>query len=807
MGRKQPVPVAGSTYTDDCLPWASMDTVNYITVKAEKEGTRSPAFLRCLPGCTTFSVTGSNAPVRGARDVEGKLLVVSGNALYRIGTDGLATSLGTIPGTGRVSMTHNQIAGGNEVVIGNGQAGYVYNTATETLAQITDEGFPGAKVVGFIDGYVMFVEPQGRYWGWSDLAAGTSYSSLDRSEAEAQPDRIVSGIESHGEWMVLGERTTEFYRNTGATTGTFQRIDGTNMEIGCAGTHTVAKMDNSVYWVGHDRILYRLNGGGYQAERVSDHAWEQKIARCNVAQAFMTVFEDRGHKVVYLTFPDGQTVGFDVATGETHRRQSFGLDRWRMNTLTYWRGAWVAGDYSNGRLYQLDWAIQHEAGAEMERRRVFPVLHDNQNKVTVNAIEFVFDTGVAEAARPLLAPLSLAGDLPNGATGDAVSYTYTVGGGVLSIVASIASGALPTGLTMNAAGVVSGTLTAHGSFAWTVRATGADATFVDLQDSAEISTPTWLAWVNGTTLGTTGVVSSIGGESWPNPMVSMASLGLTGVFPAESAAALNGKAVFNSAIGAAHGGNPDNRYLTTSNLGVAFTDSDPGVTGSSAGTFHGSTVGGGYVFRAVCNAVVGEGVWRSADLSAWTFCALPAFAQADSLAYKGSRLLATATGQDFVYYSDNNGASWTKGVEDAFGGNNIEPYGICATPTRFIAAIPEAGAEKIMYSADGITAFTAATVTITSGDNPSAPCYGNGIIVVGCANATGKVYLSADDGSTFTLAATTLGGACSEVVYSAGVFVACTSNGRVLSSRDGNTWTLRYTDPNGFAIGALVAIL
>ena len=215
----------------------------------------------------------------------------------------------------------------------------------------------------FCDGYIMFVEPLGRYWGHSDLAAAHDYNTLDRSEAEAQPDKIVTGIVSHREWIVFGQRSTEFYRNEGAAQGTFQRINGTEAEVGAAGTHAVAKLDNTVFVVGHDGIGYRLNG--YQFQRITTHPIEQAWSRCDLSQAYCYTFEDQGHKVWYVTMTDGQTWGYDVATGEWHRRKSYGLDFWRMSALTRWNGMWIGGDYTNGNLYQLDWNTSNDNGAAL----------------------------------------------------------------------------------------------------------------------------------------------------------------------------------------------------------------------------------------------------------------------------------------------------------------------------------------------------------------------------------------------------------------------------------------------------------
>ncbi|MDN4481863.1 hypothetical protein, partial [Demequina muriae] len=254
------------------------------------------------------------------------------------------------------------------------------------------DGFPGAISFDFVDGYVLGIEPARRFAFTSDLAAAGSYSTLDRYEAEGSPDLLVGQAVTHREWWLMGERTIEPFTNTGAATGTFQRSQGTVIEVGLAATHAVAVMDNSVFWLGSDGIVYRANG--YTPQRISTHAIEQAIARCNMAQAFAFTFEDKGHKVFYLTFPDGQTWGYDAATGEWHRRKSHNLDRWRINCLVKWRGKWIAGDYANGILYQLDWDTQDENGEPMERRRITGVTHDNQNAIVINGLELVVDTGL-----------------------------------------------------------------------------------------------------------------------------------------------------------------------------------------------------------------------------------------------------------------------------------------------------------------------------------------------------------------------------------------------------------------------------
>lgn len=483
MPRWRPFPIVGGSYADDTKPWSVQDTVNYLPVSAERSGTRSPSMLKSAPGFKAFCNLGTGLPIRGAHNAEGLLLVVSGNTLFSVSPKGVATNLGTIPGVGRVSMAHNQITGGNQIAIANGLGGYVYDTTKGTLTQITDEGFAGAIDFDYVDSYIVGVEPGKRFWFTSDLADATSYNTLDRYEAEGSPDKIMGLIVTHREVWVMGERTIEPFQNAGTAEGTFQRAAGMVMERGLASTFAMALLDNSVFWLGDDGCVYRANG--YQPVRVSTFPIEQAIARCNMSQAFAFTFEDQGHKVFYLTFPDGQTWGYDVASGEWHRRKSDGLDRWRINTLTRWKGHWIAGDYTNGKLYELNWDVQDEDGAVLERRRVTGVLSDNQNRVTVNGVALVFDTGTATEPKLLLPQLSISGHLPSGRTGEAASYQYAAGGGVFPRVVSIASGALPTGLSMNTSGLVTGTRTTVGSYTWTVRVIDADGSFVDLLDASE----------------------------------------------------------------------------------------------------------------------------------------------------------------------------------------------------------------------------------------------------------------------------------------------------------------------------------
>jgi hypothetical protein len=83
--------------------------------------------------------------------------------------------------------------------------------------------------------------------------------------------------------------------------------------------------------------------------------------------------------------------------------------------------------------------------------------------------------------------------LPNGAGASPYTATFTASGGIAPYTYAISAGALPAGLTLSSAGVLSGTPAASGSFSFSVQATdstGGTAATVSNAYTLQIATPT-----------------------------------------------------------------------------------------------------------------------------------------------------------------------------------------------------------------------------------------------------------------------------------------------------------------------------
>lgn len=522
--RKRPINIIGGFYKDPNLHWSRQVTLNWIPVAAEQEGTLSPWQLRDAPGVKPFvritktveteegEVVIDVGPGRGLRNVEGKLFVVAGQMAYQISNTGVAIPVDTVPGVGHVSMAHNQYGLSNQLLIVNGSAGYVIDTNLLLLAKVTDEGYPGAFMVDFMDQYLVQIEPQGRYWFHSDLADALAYNTLDRYEAESDPDRIVSLIRSNTDLFVFGKESTDIFVNTGEQTGTFQSAANTGLTVGCSAKFTPRRMANSIYWLDDKRIVRRLNG--YTDERISTDAIDAAFSECSeieVAQAYAFTWETRGHKVYYITVPGRFTFGYDVLTRQWHQRSTWSLPHWDVIDLAFWNGKWIALSGQNGRLYELDQDYKLDRCDPLVRRRITGKLWDSENDLTLNNVELKFNTGgpVSVCAPFAIQPEgpAISGNAPGGTLQiPYIPYSYTVTPGDAPITRTvILVGNVPPGLSWNQnTATWSGTPTQMGSFEFTVRTYDQSGLYAQLEDEIVI----------GTVVMGLFFTDSVGGNSW-----------------------------------------------------------------------------------------------------------------------------------------------------------------------------------------------------------------------------------------------------------------------------------------------------
>lgn len=349
---------------------------------------KTPVSLYATPGLVALGPAIDPATVRGLHVMAGVLYAVAGATLYKVDAGAAATSMGTVAGDGPVIMANN----GRQILITNtNNQGYIASGAS--VAQIANPNFPGAGSVCFIDGYFIVNAPGSKKFFISVLNDGTSWNALDFGSAEADPDFIIRVFADHRELWLFGTSSIEIFYNSGASPFPFERVSGAFITRGCLAPLAVAALDNSIFWLADDGIVYRANG--YTPVRVSTHAIERLIATMpNRTEARSFSYTQEGHGFYVLTFPNNGTVVYDAATGLWHERQTQGRKDWAVIDYARAYDRHVAGAFTSGKLFAIDPDTPTEDGMQIRRQAVTPSIWAESDRATMSKFQVDFETGV-----------------------------------------------------------------------------------------------------------------------------------------------------------------------------------------------------------------------------------------------------------------------------------------------------------------------------------------------------------------------------------------------------------------------------
>jgi hypothetical protein len=213
-----------------------------------------------------------------------------------------------------------------DALIDQVSAGAVVIDPTNVLGQISAPAYMEADAVTYMDGYFVFNAAGTRQFFLSGINDGTQYSGLDFATATANTGFVLAVVNFHEQLLIFTSKpSTEVWYDSGAIAFPFQRYDGVYIQRGIAGPLAQCSEDNTVFWMGDDGIMYRLNG--FVPQRIStfamEHVWAQYPLRFLDAQMF--VLDQEGHKFVIVQFPSGcGTWCYDISTQLWHQRQSCG---------------------------------------------------------------------------------------------------------------------------------------------------------------------------------------------------------------------------------------------------------------------------------------------------------------------------------------------------------------------------------------------------------------------------------------------------------------------------------------------------
>jgi hypothetical protein len=387
-------PILGSAYVARSVNAADNRMINLFP-EIIPEGGTEPAFLNRAPGLNFLQTIGTG-PIRAlwAHQTNGSdFYVVSGTEVYKL-TSLIATpiKIGDVSGTGPVSIADN----GAVIFFACNGPSYTYYEPTGEFNAITDPNFPGAVTVAYIDNLFVFNEPNSqRIWSVDTVNPNNGdyiyplvFNALDFASADGSPDGVVAINVDHRQMWVFGTDSVEVWYNAGLANFPLTNIQGAFNEIGCVAPFSVAKLDNTLWWLGTDArgqgIVYRAQG--YGAARVSTHAIEYAIAQYgNISDALAYTYQEEGHSFYVLTFPSANaTWVYDVATQAWHERAGWvngAFTRHRSNCQCNFGGNIIVGDFENGNIYTFDLQVYADNGQPQKWLRSWRALPTGQNNL------------------------------------------------------------------------------------------------------------------------------------------------------------------------------------------------------------------------------------------------------------------------------------------------------------------------------------------------------------------------------------------------------------------------------------------
>lgn len=296
------------------------------------------AAMGSAPGLVPFATAGLGP--RGFLLVGSLLYVAVKDALFTVNVSGTATQVGILSGAGPVTMARNNRTPSPDIVIVTEDGAYITNG--KAISDYPDADVRTPTSVAFLDGYFVF-----SYGDGTIRASGLNTTDLnDQSftKAESHPDGVIRGIIKGGQYIALGQTSTEFYTNAG--TQPFPLTRAEVVDTGLFGPWAVAGYedgwDRPWFSVASDRTVRQWVG--YTGQAISTRAVERSIQSItNPASLRMCVYSFGGNAVVSLSGPNW-TWEYHLASGCWFERESYGGKRWRGERSVNAFGRWLVGD-------------------------------------------------------------------------------------------------------------------------------------------------------------------------------------------------------------------------------------------------------------------------------------------------------------------------------------------------------------------------------------------------------------------------------------------------------------------------------
>lgn len=390
------IPLPTTFYKTLGLNVSAQELINLYRINSG-ESEKDESYLLGTDEISSFCDTETNKPIWGIKFFNNLLYVCAGNDIYTINQGGIKTLIGSIGSVfSNVIFEFNTGGASTNLVVLKPATGDLWNIPpVGPPVQIVDPDYLGSSSLSQSFGYFILPVSNSNQWQLSDQNAVT-FSGFEAT-AESDPYPIVRAFQNQGETWLFKQRSAEIWQFNEDINFPYQR--SRIIDRGCAAPLSVVNEDSHLYWLGDDKKIYISLGDQYQA--VSTEVIEQIIAQMpTIDDAIFWVYTNGGQKFLTCQFPTAEvTYECNLMLKEWHKRESPGLTRWRPQCFEKaWNGENYVGDYTNGKVYKIDFNNETEDGVNVIRSFTTPYFFDLDNPISFDRIELDIEAGLGNVA-------------------------------------------------------------------------------------------------------------------------------------------------------------------------------------------------------------------------------------------------------------------------------------------------------------------------------------------------------------------------------------------------------------------------
>lgn len=396
----------GPSNVNQSLVFDSEDTLNWYAESGEQPSTKSRAMLLPTPGQATWLTT----PEIGGRAllaINSLFHGVMGGMIKQFAATATATDRGAVAQDNNPATISYNGPTGNQLFITSGGNGYCLDLTTHVLTQVLTGT---ATMGGMLDGYFVAFDGTSSTIRLSNLNDGTTWDPTQFATRSNAPDPWVAMIVNSPDIWLVGEQSTDVWRDSGAFPFPFEPRAGASFKYGTPAPFSVYAAGDTVGWLSQSATGAGLvvQARGYNPTPISSKALETAISgyarNFKITDCETLTYQQEGHTFAVFHFPTPKkSHAYDLTTGQWHRRAKWNPaanadELWTPRVHAYAFGKHFVADRTTGNLNILDVTTPTEAdGSVIRRERIAPGICREQRWRRYPSFQLYVDTGLGTA--------------------------------------------------------------------------------------------------------------------------------------------------------------------------------------------------------------------------------------------------------------------------------------------------------------------------------------------------------------------------------------------------------------------------